>query len=109
MKRTYSIRGHSALDPPGRFLRRSPYALQQPVLLSNGKYQLPPRGLEGPWEEVTEEQACAKATQVMRDVKLQSTVGITFGETKEASVMASKNASDPMDIRQEVSEYQGQR
>ncbi len=81
--------------------------MQEPVLLSDGKYQLPPRGLEGPWEEVTEEQACAKATQVMRDIKLQSAVGITFGETEEGSVMASKNISDPMDIRQEMPESQG--
>ena len=70
--------------------------MQEPVLLSDGKYQLPPRGLEGPWEEVIEEQACAKATQVMRDIKLQSAVGITFGESEKASVLASKNVSDPM-------------
>ena len=97
----------SALNPPGRFLRRSPHALQEPVLLSDGKYQLPPRGLEGPWEEVIEEQACAKATQVMRDIKLQTAIGITFGGTEEASVMASKNGSDLMDIRQEMPESQG--
>lgn len=65
--------------------------MQEPVLLSDGKYQLPPRGLEGPWEEVMEEQACAKATQVLRDIKLQAAIGITLGGTEEASVMASKN------------------
>ena len=54
-----------------------------------------------------EEQACAKATQVMRDIKLQAAIGITFGGTEEASVMASKNVSDPMDIRQKMPESQG--
>jgi len=61
----------SELHPPGRFLKRAPYALQEPILLSDGRYQLPPRGLEGPWEEVSDEKACAKATQVLRDIKLK--------------------------------------
>ena len=43
----------------------------------------------------------------MRDIKLQAAIGITFGGTEEASVMASKNGSDLMDIRQEMPESQG--
>lgn len=100
-------------------MRRAPVALQEPVLLSDGKYRLPPRGLEGQWEEVTEQQACAKATQVMRDIRdiqlpelrqstasLSTGVGITFVENQEAQVMASDNVSDPMDIYQEKSTWQ---
>ncbi|KAL7544886.1 hypothetical protein ACHAWF_008249 [Thalassiosira exigua] len=60
-----------ALDPPGRFLKRAPYALQEPVRLSDGKYMLPPRGLEGPWEAVSEDKARQKAIQVLRDVKIE--------------------------------------
>lgn len=57
------------LTPPGRFLKRASNALQEPILLSDGKYELPPRGLEGPWEEVPDEQAYSKAMQVLRDLK----------------------------------------
>ncbi len=46
--------------------------MQEPVLLPDGKYELPPRGLEGPWEEVSEDQAYAKAIQVMRDSKAKA-------------------------------------
>lgn len=55
----------------GRLLKRASYALQEPVLLHDGKYKLPPRELEGPWEEVTEDKACEKAMQVLRDMKAQ--------------------------------------
>lgn len=58
--------------PPGRFLKRAPTALQEPILLPDGKYELPPRGLEGPWEEVADEQAHAKAIQVLRDLKTKA-------------------------------------
>ena len=76
-------------------MKRAPYALQEPVLLSDGKYQLPPRGLEGPWEEVTEEKACAKAIQVMRDVKVQVSTSdeIIFQEAEQEATYASVNAS----------------
>lgn len=42
------------LDPPGRFLKR------------DGASQSS-RGLEGPWEELTEREASKKATQALRD------------------------------------------
>ena len=60
-----------ALEPPGRFIKRASHALSIPIPLENGKYQLPPRGLEGPWEEVGEDKALSKACQVMRDLKLK--------------------------------------
>ncbi len=37
----------------------------------------------------------------------QAAIGITLGGTEEVSVMASKNVSDPMDIRQKMPESQG--
>jgi hypothetical protein len=58
-----------ALDPPGRFLRRPHSAIHQPFPLSSGKYQLAPRGVEGPWEEVSLDTACLKVCQSMRDLK----------------------------------------
>ena len=59
------------LEPPARFLKRDPRALQQAVSTGNGNYRLPPRGLEGPWEEVSNEKACAKTIQVLRDLKMR--------------------------------------
>lgn len=53
----------------GRFLIRDPRALQEPVPIGDGSYRLPPRGLEGPWEEVTNMKACSKTIQVLRDLK----------------------------------------
>ncbi len=67
--------------PPGRFLKRAPNALQEPVLLPDGKYELPPRGLEGPWEEVADEQAYAKAIQVLRDLKAKAPAPAPSEET----------------------------
>ncbi|KAL3802847.1 hypothetical protein HJC23_007624 [Cyclotella cryptica] len=58
-----------ALSPPGRFLRRPHSAIHQPVPLSNGKYQIAPRGVDGPWEEVSLDIACLKVCQSMRDLK----------------------------------------
>lgn len=59
------------LVPPARFLKRDPRALQQAVPTGNGNYRLPPRGLEGPWEEVSADKACAKTIQVLRDLKIR--------------------------------------
>ena len=53
------------LVPHGRFLKRASHALQAPILLDEGRYRLPPRGLDGPWEEISEEKAVAKACQVI--------------------------------------------
>eukprot|EP00984_Skeletonema_dohrnii_P018862 scaffold8921_cov81-Skeletonema_dohrnii-CCMP3373.AAC.2 len=59
------------LVPPARFLKRDPRALQQAVPTGDGSYRLPPRGLEGPWEEVPHDKACAKTIQVLRDLKMR--------------------------------------
>lgn len=59
------------LVPPARFLKRDPRALQQAIPTGNGNYRLPPRGLEGPWEEVSSDKACAKTIQVLRDLKMR--------------------------------------
>lgn len=44
-----------ALDPPGRFLKRA------------GRSKKPVKGLEGPWEELTKEEAIKKTCQALRD------------------------------------------
>ena len=67
-------------------MKRSPNALQEPIQLPDGKYELPPRGLEGPWEVVPEEQAHAKALQVLRDSKTKAAASsgeTASGETKD--------------------------
>lgn len=67
-------------------MKRSPNALQEPIQLPDGKYELPPRGLEGPWEVVPEEQAHAKALQVLRDSKTKAATSsgeTASGETKD--------------------------
>ena len=45
----------TALDPPGRFLKRA------------GRSKKPVKGLEGPWEELTKEEAIKKTCQALRD------------------------------------------
>lgn len=78
------------LTPPGRFLKRASNALQEPILLSDGKYELPPRGLEGPWEEVPDEQAYSKAMQVLRDLKTKVKAPIIVSEEERAPEETSK-------------------
>eukprot|EP00536_Pseudo-nitzschia_multiseries_P000520 jgi/Psemu1/300120/fgenesh1_kg.6_\ len=43
-----------SLDPPGRFLKREGVSQSS-------------RGLEGPWEELTQKECLKKATQALRD------------------------------------------
>mmetsp|Transcript_16936 Transcript_16936/g.30647 ORF Transcript_16936/g.30647 Transcript_16936/m.30647 type:complete len:207 (-) Transcript_16936:71-691(-) len=89
------------LHPPGRFLKRSPFAQQGPILLSDGKsYRLPPRGLEGPWEEVSDEKACAKATQVLRDLKtkVQKSDDTLYEEAMQVQATASVSESIMNDV-----------
>ena len=52
-----------ALDPPGRFLKRA------------SKSKAPVRALEGPWEELTKEEAIKKTCQALRDCNRQDRVG----------------------------------
>mmetsp|Transcript_10306 Transcript_10306/g.30182 ORF Transcript_10306/g.30182 Transcript_10306/m.30182 type:complete len:430 (-) Transcript_10306:424-1713(-) len=48
------IKHIKSLDPPGRFLKRDGVSQSS-------------RGLEGPWEELTEKECLKKATQALRD------------------------------------------
>ena len=48
-----------ALDPPGRFLKRIDVSRNTKGLL---------KGLSGEWEELSDDKAIHKATQVMRDI-----------------------------------------
>lgn len=52
-----------SLDPPGRFLRRA------------GRVNRTMRGLEGPWEELTRDEAIKKACQALRDCNRQDRTG----------------------------------
>lgn len=56
-----------SLDPPGRFLKRVNRA-PKPQKDESGDWILPPRGLDGTWEELNDEKAIHKACQVMRDI-----------------------------------------
>eukprot|EP00970_Alexandrium_tamarense_P004895 scaffold808_cov196-Alexandrium_tamarense.AAC.32 len=62
-------------NPPGRFLKRSEH-------VSTGAHSLPPRGLDGIWEEVTNEKAVLKACQVLRDLKAPVRDGEKRGKRK---------------------------
>jgi hypothetical protein len=55
------------LDPPGRFLKRVAASAKKPAKEGND-WILPPRGLDGTWEELNDEKAIHKACQVMRDI-----------------------------------------
>jgi len=53
------------LDPPGRFLKR---VTNKQAKTEDSNWIVPPRGLEGFWEELSDEKAIHKACQVMRDI-----------------------------------------
>ena len=53
----------TTLDPPGRFLKRV------------GRSQKPMRGLDGPWEELTKDEAIKKTCQALRDCNRHDRVG----------------------------------
>lgn len=55
------------LKPPGRFLERA--LSTTPTKNPDNTWNLPPRGLEGPWKELSDEKAIRKAWQVMRDLR----------------------------------------
>jgi hypothetical protein len=52
-----------SLDPPGRFLRRA------------GRVNRTARGLEGPWEQLTRDEAVKKTCQALRDCNRQDRTG----------------------------------
>jgi len=90
-----------ACYPPVRFLKRAGHALQKPIQLPSGKgYKLPPRGLEGPWEEVSEEKAVAKACQVLRDLKVKT------GETIEYVAVGEYQHNHQLEIEGSVVDLQ---
>ena len=96
-----------SLDPPGRFLRRA------------GRVSRTARGLEGPWEELTRDEAVKKTCQALRDCNRQDRTGyaasvfvpedVSFSEqmrsksgltNKQLAEMAAAHAklrSDPKD------------
>jgi hypothetical protein len=70
-----------ALDPPGRFLRRA------------GRVNRTARGLEGPWEELTRDEAIKKTCQALRDCNRQDRTGYA------ASVFVPEDVSFSEHIR----------
>ena len=65
-----------SLDPPGRFLKRSG---------RSNNY----RGLEGPWEELTEQQMIKKTCQALRDCNRQDRTGYAATVTVPEDVRQS--------------------
>jgi hypothetical protein len=75
------IVGHiKSLDPPGRFLRRS------------GRPNRSVRGLDGPWEELSKEEAIKKTCQALRDCNRQDRTGYAASVSIPEDVSASKQA-----------------
>ncbi|KAI2497714.1 hypothetical protein MHU86_16796 [Fragilaria crotonensis] len=58
-----------SLDPPGRFLKRSTGNGNPPEKTANDEgWSMYTRGLDGEWEELSDDKAVHKACQVMRDL-----------------------------------------
>ena len=75
------IVGHiKSLNPPGRFLRRC------------GRSNRAMRGLDGPWEELTKDEAIKKTCQALRDCNRQDRSGYAASVSVPADVSASKQA-----------------
>ena len=75
------IVGHiKSLNPPGRFLRRS------------GRSNRTIRGLDGPWEELTKDEAIKKTCQALRDCNRQDRTGYAASVSVPEDVSASKQA-----------------
>ena len=75
------IVGHiQSLDPPGRFLRRC------------GRSNRTIRGLDGPWEELTKDEAIKKTCQALRDCNRQDRTGYAASVSVPQDVSASKQA-----------------
>ena len=70
------IRHIKALDPPGRFLKR------------DGRGQVS-RGLNGPWEELSEREAIKKTCQALRDCNRTDRQGYALGVTAPQDVLQS--------------------
>lgn len=75
------IVGHiKSLNPPGRFLRRS------------GRSNRTVRGLDGPWEELSKDEAIKKTCQALRDCNRQDRTGYAASVSVPEDVSASKQA-----------------
>jgi hypothetical protein len=75
------IVGHiKSLNPPGRFLRRC------------GRSNRTIRGLDGPWEELTKDEAIKKTCQALRDCNRQDRTGYAASVSIPEDVSASKQA-----------------
>ena len=75
------IVGHiKSLNPPGRFLRRS------------GRSNRTVRGLDGPWEELSKDEAIKKTCQAQRDCNRQDRTGYAASVSVPDDVSASKQA-----------------
>ena len=58
-----------SLDPPGRFLKRAAVSSNRPAKTANDEgWSMYTRGLDGEWEELSDDKAVHKACQVMRDL-----------------------------------------
>lgn len=55
-----------SLEPPGRFLKR--VSTPKKAAKEGNDWVLPPRGVDGEWEELNDDKAIHKACQVMRDI-----------------------------------------
>lgn len=84
---TEIVRIIRSLDPPGRFLKRVK-AKPAPVK-TDDNWVMPARGLDGSWEELSDDKAIHKACQVMRDIDRPDRVG-----EKRSGFMGEPNGSD---------------
>jgi hypothetical protein len=67
-----------SLDPPGRFLRRVQNTAPKATKDVDDNWILPPRGLDGTWEELNDEKAIHKACQVSRRLRYMNEVCVSI-------------------------------
>jgi hypothetical protein len=80
------VRHIKDLNPPGRFLRRS------------GRSSRSVRGLDGPWEELSKDEAIKKTCQALRDCNRQDRTGYAASVAIPADVSASKQAMSKLGL-----------
>lgn len=78
-----------SLDPPGRFLKRVTGGNVVPTKAADDTWVLPPRKLDGSWEELSDDKAIHKACQVMRDINRPDRAG-----DKRSGFKGAKAAQD---------------
>jgi hypothetical protein len=72
-----------ALDPPGRFLKRVIAKKDADGSVDDDKADGLIRGVEGDWEELSDDRAIHKACQVMRDLQRPDRVGEKKGRKRK--------------------------